>query len=193
MESFGFRISEIDADRIVYAQSRSFANLFHNIFDVVRERFGEERATEVAQSLGRRYGVNNYGGFLRSRGVKEGSPALMCEFQDMAHAIRGPDHASALFGEFDEERCMVKRTKCIYFSDHPAGMGQYTAIFEAAVAEGYQEVDPALERVDNPRCLCKGDSSCEVSLWFSNGSSAARKAASPASAKTADSQATDRR
>jgi hypothetical protein len=85
----------------------------------------------------------------------------MALYQDLVHAIRGPKHAGALFAEYDDSRCVVRRSACVYFSESTPRNGKYTNAFEQGCFAGYKAADRNLLRVDVIRCLCRGDSSCE--------------------------------
>ena len=85
----------------------------------------------------------------------------MALYQDLAHAIRGPKHAAALFAEYDDKKCVVKRRACIYFNIDAPQNGKYVNAFEQGVFAGYMAVDKNLLRVDVIRCLCRGDDTCE--------------------------------
>jgi hypothetical protein len=91
----------------------------------------------------------------------------MAQYQDLVHSIRGPKHTSALFAEFTEARCIVRRTECIYFSDASPQNGKYTREFERGCFAGYQAADPNLLRVEVLRCRCIGDAECEQHWVYS--------------------------
>lgn len=160
VDGLDFDIQELKADHIVYALSRAFGSLFHNIWKSMEEVAGEEIARKVSYSIGVRYGFKNYSDFLKARGLDHGSPAIMCEFQDKIHSIRGNVHISARFGEFDDEKCVITRKRCIYHEWHIAGTEKYHGEFYRGLYDGYCKADPALKRVENPRCLWKGDNGC---------------------------------
>jgi hypothetical protein len=162
MEAFDIKIDELTSDHLVYGMSRQIENNFQTFYTVAEELSGEEQTLKLAHTIGRRYGGRNYSRLLEACGrANEGSPELMARFQDLAHAIRGPKHADGLFAEYDDKRCSVRRSACIYYSEEFPSNGKYTSAFEQGIYEGYLSVDKNLLRIDNPRCVCRGDRSCE--------------------------------
>lgn len=111
--------------------------------------------------MGLRFGAINFGNFLMSRGVDRGTPALMCEFQDKIHSVRGPLHTSARFGWFDDKKCVVLRSRCFYHEWHLEATAKYHSKFYKGLYDGYRHADFALKRVENPLCLHKGNESCK--------------------------------
>jgi hypothetical protein len=156
--TFDFR--ELTAEHIVYALSRAFGSLFHNIWISMEEIAGEDTARKMSYAMGVKYGFANYGDFLDARGLRQGSPSVMCEYQDKIHSVRGPIHANARFGQFDKEKCIITRNKCIYHQWHTEKTRKYHEEFYKGLYDGYKKADPALKDVENPRCLWKGDDGC---------------------------------
>lgn len=164
INNLNFNLEELTAEHIVYALARAFGSMFHNIMKFIEEAAGEDVALGVARRTGVQYGKTNYGLFLKSKGAEHGSPALMCEFQDTVHSIRGPLHASARFGWFDDKKCVIRRKKCIYYEWHLEGTEKYVGALEQGIQAGYEEVDPAIVKTECPRCLWKGHDGCEQ-IW----------------------------
>ena len=144
-------------------QGFTFSGLknFQTFFTVAQDLVGEEKAREIAFEIGRRYGGQGYAKLLASEGKESGEPRDMALYQDLVHSIRGPKHASALFAEHNDSRCVVKRQECIYYSEEHPENGQYTGAFESGCFEGYKQADPNLLRVEVHHCRWKGDGSCE--------------------------------
>jgi hypothetical protein len=162
MDAFAVGIEELTVDHLIYGMSRQIENNFQTFFAVANDLLGEAQTLKVANEIGRRYGGRNYASLQNARGLgNRGSPEIMARYQDLAHAIRGPKHAAALFAEYDEKRCTARRNACIYYSDAFPDNGKYTSAFEQGVYEGYLGVDQNLRRVDNPKCVCRGDRTCE--------------------------------
>jgi hypothetical protein len=116
---------------------------------------GREKALALAETYGKEAGKIGYGSFLRGHNLT-GGPRAMAMYQDLAHARRGYQHASALFAQYDDHEVRVTRTNCQYFSKERGTPDAYTEAIERGMCAGYIEIDPSLERIDNPRCLCKG-------------------------------------
>lgn len=162
MDVYDISISDLTIDHVIYSMSRQIENNFQTFYAVAEEMFGEEKSTELAFTIGRRYGGIGYHNLLKSMGLGDGgSPRTMALYQDLVHSIRGPKHAEALFAEYDDNRCVVRRRACIYFSESFPGNGKYTAAFEQGCFAGYKAVDRNLIRVEVKKCLCTGSDSCE--------------------------------
>src|ERR1700691_608154 len=98
--------------------SRQLQNNFKALYTVAVALAGREIALEIAREIGRSYGGQGYARFLKAHcHQRRGEPRMMALYQDLVHAIRGPKHASALFAEYDDTRCIVRRRQCIYFSE----------------------------------------------------------------------------
>ena len=162
MDRYDIALEEVTVDHLVYSMSRQIEANFQSFYTVAEEVVGEEKALEIAREIGRRYGGQGYARLLAAQGRDgSGSPRMMALYQDLVHAIRGPKHAAALFAEYDDERCVVRRSQCIYFSEAAPQNGKYAGAFEAGCFEGYVAADENLERVDVLRCRWRGDATCE--------------------------------
>jgi len=162
MDVYNITISELSVDHIIYSMSRQIENNFQTFYSIAEEMFGVEQSVKLARTIGERYGGLGYSNLLKSMGLgNNGSPRTMAIYQDLVHAIRGPKHANALFAEYDDKRCVVKRTACIYFSEAHQQNGKYTSAFEQGCFAGYKAADKNLLRVDVIKCLCTGAGSCE--------------------------------
>lgn len=161
IDALDIAIDEVTIDHLIYSMSKQIENNFQTFFTVAADLVGEEKAREIAFEIGRRYGGQGYAKLLASEGKEAGEPRDMALYQDLVHSIRGPKHASALFAEHTESRCVVKRQQCIYYSEEHPENGQYTGAFESGCFEGYKQADPNLRRVEVHRCRWKGDAGCE--------------------------------
>jgi hypothetical protein len=167
MDRYEIPLEQVTIDHLVYALSRQVENNFQVFYSVAEELIGEERALEIAHEIGRRYGGKGYEQLLASYGDHgAGSPRHMALYQDLVHSIRGAKHASALYAEHDEGRCVVKRTECIYYSEAHPENGKYTGAFESGCFQGYCDADENLLRVEVHRCKWKGDDGCEQHWVF---------------------------
>jgi len=162
MDTYEIKIDELTIDHIIYSMSRQIELNFMTFYTVAQDVIGEEKALELAKEIGTRYGGLGYAKLLHSMGMgNEGSPRTMALYQDLVHSIRGPKHAAALFAEYDDKRCVVRRSACIYYSEEFRDNGKYTAAFEQGCFVGYKAADKNLLRVDVIKCLCTGAGSCE--------------------------------
>ncbi|OFV80958.1 MAG: hypothetical protein A2W26_05095 [Acidobacteria bacterium RBG_16_64_8] len=162
IDNFDLPIDEVTVDHLVYSLARQIENNFQTFYAVAEEIVGEEAALKIAYEIGLRYGGRGYAAFLEARGREnDGDPRTMVLYQDFVHSIRGPKHTSALYAEYDDTRCVVKRQQCIYYSETYPQNGKYTGAFEAGCFEGYKRADKNLLRVEVHKCRWKGDASCE--------------------------------
>ncbi len=167
MESYDIGIDELTVDHLVYSMSRQIENNFQSFYTVAEELAGEQTALAIAKEIGRRYGGQGYANLLKARGrPRRGEPRMMALYQDLVHAIRGPKHAAALFAEYDDTRCIVRRRQCIYFNEANPQNGKYTEAFEAGCFEGYVAADDNLLRVEVIRCVFQGADGCEQHWVF---------------------------
>lgn len=167
MERYDIGIDEITVDHLVYSMSRQIENNFQSFYTVSEEIVGEERALAIAREIGRRYGGQGYASLLVAQGrPRRGEPRMMALYQDLVHSIRGPKHAAALFAEYDDTRCIVRRTECIYFNEDNPQNGKYTEAFEAGCFEGYVAADDNMLRVEVVHCRFQGAPGCEQHWVF---------------------------
>lgn len=168
MDNLEVPIEELTVDHLVYSMGRQIETNFQSFYTVAEEIVGEEAALQIAQEIGRRYGGGGYAKLLEAYGTPGvGSARMMALYQDVAHAIRGPKHTSALYAKYDDERCIVERDHCIYFDERRPENGKYTGAFEAGCFEGYVAADANLDRVVVHRCRWRGDDGCRISWEYS--------------------------
>jgi len=173
MDDLDFTIEELTTDHLVYSMARQIEANFQTFYTVAEEIAGEEAALKIAHEIGRRYGGGGYAKLLAARGCgNRGSAQMMAIYQDIAHSIRGPKHTAALYAEWDDERCVVKRDQCIYFDENRPENGKYTGAFERGCFEGYVAADENLDRVEVRCCRWQGDARCEISWEFVPGAKA---------------------
>lgn len=167
MDRYQVPIEELTVDHLVYSMGRQIEANFQTFYTVAEEVVGEEAALRIAREIGRRYGGRGYATLLKAYGRdRRGDPRMMALYQDLVHAIRGPKHAAALFAEYDDSKCVVRRRQCIYFSEEHPENGKYTEAFEAGCFDGYVAADDNLERVDVIRCRFQGAGGCEQHWVF---------------------------
>lgn len=170
IDDLDFSIEDLTTDQLVYSMARQIETNFQTFYTVAEEIIGEEAALKIAHEIGRRYGGGGYAKLLAARGCgNRGSAQMMAIYQDIAHSIRGPKHTAALYAEWDDERCIVKRDACIYFDERRPQNGKYTGAFEQGCFEGYVAADENLDRVEVRCCRWRGDSRCEISWEFQPG------------------------
>jgi hypothetical protein len=167
IDRFDYSLSDIGSDLLVASMAKQIERNFQTFFGAAADVVGAAVTLEIARTLGRKYGGRGYATFLRSRGSEgRGTPALMAEYQDLAHAIRGPKHTAALFAQYDDRRCVIRRGACVYFSEEFPEHAPYTGAFEAGCMDGYKDVDENLLDVEVLSCRWQGAPSCETIITF---------------------------
>ena len=165
IDNLSFRIEELTADHVVYSLSQMFVKTLNTLLAMFGEFAGDELAVRLARTFGERLGYAQWSNFLKGKGVKRGTPELMAEYQNMVHSIRGPAHASALWAEFDDRKCVVRRKKCGTYEGHPPGTGQYENDRLEGVFDGYIKADPGLEKIEHV-LPCPNCENCEMIFWY---------------------------
>jgi hypothetical protein len=167
MERYDISIGEITVDHLVYSMGRQIENNFQSFYSVAEELAGKDTALAIAREIGRRYGGQGYARLLQAQGrERRGEPRMMAIYQDLVHSIRGPKHATSLFAEYDDTRCIVRRRSCIYFSEEHPQNGIYTEAFELGCFEGYVAADDNLLEVKVVHCKYQGADGCEQHWVF---------------------------
>ena len=167
MDRYEVPIDEVTIDHLVYAMSKQIENNFQAFYTVAEEVAGEEMALKIAFEIGKRYGGSGYAKLLEAHGLgRNGSAKMMTIYQDLVHAIRGPKHTAALFAEYDDDRCVVKRNACIYYNEATPQNGKYTGAFEQGCFEGYKAADQNLREVVVHSCVWRGEGRCEISWEY---------------------------
>jgi hypothetical protein len=162
IDTYEIEIDEVTTDHLVYAMGKQIENNFQTFYSVAEEIVGEEKALEIAHEIGLRYGGKGYETLLKAKGLgRDGSARMMALYQDLVHSIRGPKHTSALYAEYDDQRCVVRRKECIYYSEQHPDNGKYTEALELGCFEGYKAADKNLLRVEVHKCRYRGDAGCE--------------------------------
>jgi len=159
-------VEEVRPEYIIHVLSNMFTTWMHSALEIMEEVAGRNAACKMAENLAARHTFRSWTSFLKSREVSHGSPELMAEWQDIAHTYRGPVHTGALFAEFDEEKCVVRREECIYYGGRDVGAGLYDGALCEGFMRGYMEADPAIEKIDRVRGFCYGHDSCKQIWWY---------------------------
>jgi hypothetical protein len=167
MDRYELPIDRITVDHLVYSMGKQIETNFQTFYTVAEDLIGEESALALAREIGRRYGGQGYARLLEAHGRPGvGEPREMALYQDLVHSIRGPKHVAALFAEYDDDRCIVRRTECVYFNEDTPQNGKYTEAFESGCFEGYVAADANMLRVDVIKCRYRGDAGCEQHWVF---------------------------
>lgn len=165
ISNFEITIDQLSTDDLLWGANRNITGVLYGMFDVVRKRYGEKIAIEVANEYVTNRARSGFKKFLKSRGRTEGSPALMAEYQDFVHALQGPNPSTA-FSSYDDEKCIVSRKGCTYHTDRPEGMESLCKYMGDSFVKGYMEADPALKGSKKLKCLAFDDDCCSRVFWY---------------------------
>jgi hypothetical protein len=162
---FELTIDDLTTDDLMWGVGRNLTVAIYQLVDVVRQRWGEQAAIEVANEFVYKRAKAGFKKFLQARGRTEGSPELMSEFQDYAHSLQGPSVSTA-YTWYDDEKCIVKRTGCAYHTERPEGMESLCRHMGDSFVKGYMEADPALKGSEKLKCMAFGNSYCERIFYY---------------------------
>ena len=149
-------VDDITIDDIVHSLAKTRTVDLHLMTDVIRQKWGDQAAREFVHEWARRHARAGMESWLKRNKVSHGTPELMAEYQDLAHAVGGPAHATT-FAEYDDEKCIVRRTQCVYYTFRPEGMESFCPLATEGFMQGYKEADPAFSHAEKPACLGFGD------------------------------------
>lgn len=152
-------VEEITVDDIVHSVSRNGSSIFYLALKIVSDISGEEVAREVARRIGYTAGRSNYTKMQKRFGVTTLGPERAAIYQDTVHLLSGSDMAYC-FSEYDDEKCVVRRTRCSFHTGHPPGAGHYCWYVNEGFRQAYEELDPNLE-MTYAKSMTKGDPHCE--------------------------------
>jgi hypothetical protein len=158
--NFAVPLDEVTYEDILFNTARAYTGTFYSLIAIMEERIGVEATRDIVREMGYRGGKRNIPAWLRAHGVESGSAALMSEYQDYAHAMRGPDHARAV-SEYTETVCQVTRTTCGWHTGRPEGMESYCKYSSEGFLKAYRESDSALKEARIAACLSEGDDHCK--------------------------------
>ncbi len=159
-------IEEITVDDIVHNVSRNGSSIFYMALKLVSEACGEEVARDIARKIGYTAGLSNYKKMQRRFGVTTLGPERTAIYEDTVHLLSGSDMAYC-FSEYDDEKCVVRRTRCSFHTGHPTGAGHYCWFLNEGFKQAYEELDPNVE-VTYDTSMTKGDSYCEHVFRYRN-------------------------
>lgn len=152
-------VEDITVDDIVYSVSRNGSSIFYLALKLVSDTHGEEAARDIARKIGYTAGRSNYSKMQKRFGVTTLGPERASIYQDTVHLLSGSDMAYC-FSEYDDEKCVVRRTRCSFHTGHPPGTGHYCWFVNEGFKQAYEELDPNLE-VTYAKSMTNGDSYCE--------------------------------
>jgi hypothetical protein len=152
-------VEDITVDDIVHNVSRNGSSVWFGLLRMVAERFGEEEARDMARRFGYTAGRSNFRKMQRRFGVTSLGPERVARYEDTVHLLSGVDMAHC-FSSYDDETCVLRRTRCSFHTGAPAGAGHYCRYLNEGMAQAYRELDPGLVEVDYATSLIDGDPEC---------------------------------
>jgi hypothetical protein len=151
-------VDEISLDDIVHSVSRNGSGTFFLLMMLVAQTAGQAAADEIAEQFGYVVGRTNYRKMQRRFGVTTLGPERLSMYEDTVHRLSGSDMAYC-FSEYDDDTCVVRRTRCAFHTGAPDGTGHLCPLVNRGFARAYQECDPLLE-ADYTQSLAWGDDEC---------------------------------
>jgi hypothetical protein len=163
--NFELSIDDLGMDDIVFSIARNVTHSIYIMLDVIRTKWGEDAAVFAAREYAYRRAKAGFTKWLKKHGVEAGTPALMASYQDYAHSLMGPA-ASTACTFFDENKVVVRRTKCSYHSFRPEGMRSMCDDMGDGFMKGYMEADKNFIKTEKIACLSVGNDYCERVFWY---------------------------
>lgn len=151
--------SDITVDDIVHNVSRGGSSYWFGLLRMVSERFGEHEARDMARRFGYIAGRSNFRKMQRRFGVTSLGPERVAKYEDTVHLLSGVDMAHC-FSSYDDEACVLRRTRCSFFTGAPEGAGHYCRDLNEGMAEAYRELDPGLVEVSYATSMIDGNAEC---------------------------------
>jgi hypothetical protein len=168
VDAFAIPLDELTVDHVLYSLGRFVETSFANAMLVAAEVVGEDAARRIAREAGRRHGAGGYAKLLAAAGTPgAGDAATMAQYQDLAHTLRGPKHASQPPAEVVEGRCVVRKAECGFYDATRPETAPFVGEFEAGCFEAYRAVDRELASVQIHACRWQGADRCEIEFAWS--------------------------
>lgn len=163
VDAFEVDIEDLTVDDLFAHLSKAPYRYFYRLLKTVRDRFGETAMQDVARDFGDKGGRALFRAMERRFGPL--GPEEMARYQDLAHYLMGRDMVDTEV-EFTEDECVVRRYRCSFYDNAPAGMEKVCMIFDEAATNAYMDEQPGLV-VTRPKKLPLGDGYCEHRFRFS--------------------------
>lgn len=167
-DEYDLEPEDLTIDDIVFNLGRAWTRLAYSLFALMSERWGEQAAREVLREHAYRSGRSRFLALLRKHNLKRITPELMARFQDLSHALQGPNHATAIV-EYSEDGLTLRRTTCGWHDGRPEGAQSICCYTQEGFFQAYKELDPDLE-ITVPACMSRGTSAdhCEIRFRWKN-------------------------
>ncbi len=156
-------LTKLTVDDSYAALARQMKFQWHNMFNKIEQLWGEEKALELARTIGRETGLRGWTN-VQKRWGEIVSPRAMAWYQDIAHILYGPDtHA---YTWFDDVKAVCSRPRCAWRPPvNWLSQAKYCVAFDYAYIEAYMEVDKRLLTFMGPHL---GNDGCQgkcVHIW----------------------------
>lgn len=155
-----YNARELTADDLVYLLTQGAAGMFHTFVKAMKTVVGEDKTREILMEFGRIRGERNIARFVKAVGTNDPTPEDWAWFQDAVHCAAGIEHAQS-YAEYDDEKCVVKRTHCQLLTQDPETR-EYCRYFHLGALAAYNEKVPTVEST-LAKCMVTvpGDGHCE--------------------------------
>lgn len=158
-------VDDITVDDIVHSLSRGGSSYWFGLLRMVSRQFGDDAARDMARRFGYLTGRSNYRKMQRRFGVESLGPERCARYEDVVHVLSGVDMAFCLT-EYDEDTCVVRRTRCSFHTGAPEGAGHYCRDLNEGFCQAYQELDPDLVEASYDTSMVDGAPECvHVFRW----------------------------
>lgn len=156
--------NELTSDDVAWNLGVLWTRAMYTLMGVVRDRFGDEVANEVAEEFGYRVAKTNLIAWMRSHSLDRMTTEQFARFQDNRHALGGARHAESYIS-YDDEKLILRRTGCGYHDNRPEGHVSFCHYSAPGFFRGYAEVDPHI-KAKVIRCRSRGDSKDDCEIHF---------------------------
>ncbi len=158
LEELRYNARDLTADDIVYLLTKGANGMFHTFVKAMKKVVGEEKTRDILQEFGYIRGERNISRFMQAVGTTDPSPEQWAWFQDAVHSAAGLEHVQA-HAEYDDQKCVVKRTHCQLLSQDPETR-EYCRYFHLGALAAYNDKQPTVES-KLVKCMVQGDDHCE--------------------------------
>ena len=150
---------EFTCNDLVYSLSKRAKWTLHNFYLALQQVAGDETARKVAKKAGYNMGKTALAAWQKKFNTKQMNPEQWAIMQDFQHALGGFFHRDA-FAEYDDKKCVVRRTDCGHctFAPETRHLCKYT---DEGFLEAYREMQPGLKTTAKTG-LPEGSDICEV-------------------------------
>ena len=158
LDELRYNAKDLTADDIIYLLTKGYTGLFHNMVKAMKAVVGEDATKEIITQYGYTRGGQNIDKMLKVAGTNDPTPEHWAWYQDAVHSAGGLEHSQA-YSEYDDEKCVVRRTHCGLYTGDPETK-EYCRYFHLGAHSAYNEYQPTVE-TKFEKCMAEGDDCCE--------------------------------